>query len=112
MTHWMRSTLLGAVLAIGANTQVLWAADADGAQAFLKKEKCGTCHALDKKKDGPALKEIAARNKGKADAEAKLVTHILSGPMVEVDGVKEAHPKPKSTDQAQVKNLAQYILSL
>lgn len=89
-----------------------WAAvDVEAAQAFMKKEKCTKCHSVDKKKSGPSLKSIAAEFKGKPDAEAKLATHIITGPMVQVDGEKEAHPKPKSTDQAEIKNLVLYILS-
>jgi cytochrome c len=89
-----------------------WAAvDVEAAQAFMKKEKCTKCHSVDKKKSGPSLKSIAAEFKGKPDAEAKLATHIITGPMVEVDGEKEAHAKPKSSDQAEIKNLVQYILS-
>jgi cytochrome c len=34
-----------------------WSADADAAQALLKKNDCLKCHALDKKKDGPSFKE-------------------------------------------------------
>ncbi len=108
----MRLATLGVAAALIAGTQTVAAADADSAQAFMKKERCGACHVLDKKKDGPSLKDISAKHKGKVDAEASLVQHILSGPMVEMDGVKEAHRKPKSTDQAQIKNVVQYILSL
>lgn len=112
MRRSIHLALVSAALWGGLGTPLVLAADPEGAQAFLKKEKCAACHALDKKKDGPALKDIAARNKGKADAEAALVRHILNGATVEIDGVKEAHPKPKSNDQAQIKNVVQYILSL
>ena len=46
-------------------------ADADAAQALIKKSDCGKCHAVDKKKDGPSFKETAAKYKGKPDAEAR-----------------------------------------
>jgi cytochrome c len=88
------------------------APDADAAQDLLKKSGCTKCHAVDKKKDGPAYKEVAKKYKGKADAEAKLMTHITTGPMVEMDGVKEKHAIIKSTDAAAQKNLVQWILSL
>jgi len=88
------------------------APDADAAQALLKKSNCTKCHSVDKKKSGPAYKEVASKYKGKADAEAKLLTHITTGPMVEVDGKKEEHAKVKSTDPAEQKNLVQWILSL
>ena len=88
------------------------AVDADAAQALMKKSDCFKCHAIDKKKDGPAFKEVAKKLKGKADAEAVLIKHITTGPMIEMDGKKEEHKKIKSTDAAEIKNVVQYILSL
>jgi cytochrome c len=88
------------------------AADADAAQALLKKSECMKCHAIDKKKDGPPFKETAKKYKGKADAEDKLIKHVTTKPMIEIDGKKEEHRNVKSTDAAEVKNLVQWILSL
>lgn len=88
------------------------APDADAAQALLKKSDCTKCHSVDKKKVGPAYKEVASKYKGNADAEAKLITHLTTGPIVEMDGKKQEHPKVKSTDAAERKNLVQWILSL
>lgn len=98
------------VLVLGSS-HVWSAVDADAAQAFMKKEKCTKCHSVDKKKSGPSLKSIASEFKGKPDAEAKLVKHITSGPMVEVDGAKEEHAKPKNMNEADIKNVVQFILS-
>jgi cytochrome c len=88
------------------------APDADAAQSLLKKSDCFKCHAVDKKKDGPAYKEVAKKYKGKADAEESLVKHITTSPMVEVDGKKEEHKAIKSKDMAEIKNVVQWILSL
>lgn len=88
------------------------APDADAAQALLKTSNCNKCHSVDKKKVGPSYKEVAKKYNGKADAEAKLITHITTGPMVDIDGVKEEHSKVKTTDAAAQKNLVQWILSL
>jgi cytochrome c len=88
------------------------AVDAEAAQALLKKSDCFKCHAVDKKKDGPAFKEVAKKYKGKADAEDKLVKHVTTKPMIEVDGKKEEHRAVKTTDQAEIKNAVQWILSL
>ncbi len=88
------------------------AVDADAAQALLKKSDCMKCHAVDKKKDGPAYKEVAKKYKGKADAEDKLVKHITLKPMIEMDGKKEEHKAVKSTYAAEIKNAVQWILSL
>ena len=88
------------------------AVDADAAQALMKKSDCMKCHAVDKKKDGPAFKEVAKKYKGKADAEDKLTKHITTSPMVEIDGKKEEHKSVKTKDAAEIKNMVQWILSL
>ncbi len=43
------------------------------------KSKCGTCHTINKKSVGPAWNDIAAKYKGKADAEKTLVENITKG---------------------------------
>ena len=88
------------------------APDADAAQAIMRKSDCFKCHAVDKKKDGPPFKEVAKKYKGKAEAEDKLVKHITTKPMIEVDGKKEEHKAVKTTDTGEIKNAVQWILSL
>jgi cytochrome c len=91
------------------------APDVEAAKALAKQNNCMKCHGTDKDKDGPAFKKTAAKYKGKADAEDKLVTHLTSGPKVKLeDGTEEEHKIIKTTpakDVAQIKNLVQYILS-
>ena len=88
------------------------AVDAEAAQALMKKSDCFKCHAVDKKKDGPAVKAVAKKSKGKADGEDKLVKHITTKPMIEMDGKKEEHKDIKSKDAGEIKNAVQWILSL
>lgn len=88
------------------------APDADAAQALMRKSDCFKCHAVDKKKDGPPLREVAKKYKGKADAEEKLVKHITTSPMVEIDGSKEEHRQIKTKDAGEIRNVVQWILSL
>jgi cytochrome c len=102
---------LGFCLASAAWAVQAQAVDVTAAEQLLEASKCGKCHSVDKQKDGPAYKKTAAKYKGKADAEAKLLTHLTTAPMVEIDGVKEEHTKVKSKDEAAIKNLARYILS-
>ena len=63
-----------ATLALAAAFIALPAAaqDADAAQAMLKKENCTKCHSVDKTKKGPSYQKVAAKYKGKADAQEKL----------------------------------------
>lgn len=105
---------LALVVGLALSPTASWAADAvdaAAAEALLKKNNCGKCHSVDKKKDGPSFKETAAKLKGKADAEAELVKHLTSGPMVKIDGKEEEHKKIKADNEAEVRNLARWILS-
>jgi cytochrome c len=96
---------------IGA-TPVNAEVDADSAKAIYKKEKCNKCHSPDKSKSGPSFKKIAAKYKGKPDAEEKVVKAFTTGPTVKLDdGSEEKHKIVKTEDPAQLKNLAQWILS-
>ena len=100
---------LGAVLAIGAAPAVR--ADDASVEALMKKSNCFKCHAVDKKKDGPAFKETAAKYKGKADAEPKLYTHLTTNPKVKVDGKEEEHDNLKTKNDAEVKEVVKWVLS-
>jgi len=88
------------------------AVDAEAAKALAKKSKCTTCHAVDKKKDGPAYQEIAKKYKGDSAAMDKLYKHLTTNPKVKVDGKEETHESPKTKDEAEIKNLIAWILSL
>lgn len=99
--------LTAASLALPARAAI----DPDAAQALAKTGECFKCHAIDKKKDGTPYREVANKYRGKGDAEDKLIKHITTKPMVEVDGKKEEHRAIKSTDAAAIRNLVQWILS-
>lgn len=67
----------------------------------LKDKGCLNCHAMDKKKVGPSLKDVAAKYKGNKGAEAELVAKLKSG---------KGHMKVKGTDdeiQAAVREVLQ-----
>lgn len=110
-----RSTLVAAPLlvAMAALAPIsAGAVDAASAQAVMKENKCSKCHAADKDKSGPSLKKIAAKYKGKADAEQSVTKAMTAGPKVKAeDGTEEAHPIVKTKDAAALKNLALWILS-
>lgn len=105
----LTSTTLAVVLAFAAQSAA--AVDAAAALALARKSDCLKCHAVDKKKDGPAYKEVAAKYKGKPDAEAKLYTHLTTNPKVKIDGEEEEHTSLKTKDDAEIKNVIQWILS-
>jgi cytochrome c len=89
------------------------AADEEAARALARQSNCFKCHAIDKQKDGPAWKDVAAKYAGKPDAEAKLIHHITSGEKAKFpDGHEENHTIVKSKDEKDIKNLVDWILSL
>ncbi|MEK6662798.1 MAG: c-type cytochrome [Pseudomonadota bacterium] len=92
------------------------AVDADAAQALIKTSKCSKCHSVDKKKDGPPFKETAKKYKekykDKAEAEQKLYIHLTTNPKVKVDGKEEEHDSLKTKNEAEIRNVVQWILSL
>ena len=55
----------------------------------LKAKGCLNCHEMDKKKVGPAFKDVAAKFKGKQGAESELVAKLKSG---------KGHPKVQGSD--------------
>jgi cytochrome c len=82
------------------------------ATALAKKNDCFKCHALEKTKKGPSYKKIAAKYKGKADAEEKLTKHLTTSPKVKLeDGTEEDHKALEGVDPKDLKNLINWILS-
>jgi cytochrome c len=52
-------------IAVGVFQSAAWAVDAKLAQDELKEHGCLACHDVDKKKVGPAYKDVSAKYKGK-----------------------------------------------
>ncbi len=108
----MKTLILSVSAVLLAGSAILVnAADDAAAEALMKKSGCFKCHSVDKKKDGPAYHEVATKHKGKADAEQELYKHLTTQPMVKIEGKEEKHSKLKTDDDAQIKNVIQYILS-
>jgi cytochrome c len=84
---------------------VLGLAAAHGAhasEALAKSNGCMNCHDVATKKAGPSFKDVAAKHKGKADAEAKLVAKLGDG---------KGHPATKASE-ADRKAIVQWILAM
>ena len=62
---------------------------------------CNNCHAVDTKKMGPSYKDIAAKYKGKADAEATLTAKLSEG-----KGHPATKAKPEDISKAVAASLA------
>ncbi|MEW6119337.1 MAG: c-type cytochrome [Pseudomonadota bacterium] len=73
------------------------------------KSKCMSCHQVDKKVLGPSFKEIAAKYKGQANAEAMLADGIVNG----VKGKWGKIPMPaQKIPAADATALSKWILTL
>ncbi len=89
------------------------AADEAAARELARSNSCLKCHAIDKEKDGPAWNDVALKYKGNADAVEQLIKHLTSGARARFpDGHEEEHRIVRAKDPAQIRNLAEWILSL
>ncbi len=74
--------------------------------AILNKNACSACHGIDNKIVGPAFKEIAAKQGGKADAVGYLTAKIKSGG----SGIYGAIPMPaQSLSDADAKKVTLWL---
>ena len=106
-------TFLALAITVFIAAGPVYAVDEDAAQDLAKASGCFKCHGVDKKKDGPALRDAAAKFRPLSDAVDKLIYHITSGEKVKFpDGHEEAHKKVKTQNPKEIGNLVQWILSL
>jgi cytochrome c len=95
------------LIAAAAVASVAFAGAAQAQEALAKEKGCLGCHAVDAKKMGPSYKEVSAKYKGKADAEAAIVGMLKSGKAPS----GKTHPVAKASDD-EMKSLAKWVLSL
>lgn len=89
-----------------------YAVDEEAARGLARQSGCFKCHSVSKKMDGPAYKDVAAKYRGKPNAEARLVEHITTGEKAKFeDGHEEEHKIVKSKDMNEIKNLVNWILA-
>ena len=88
-------------MAVVASIALAAAGAASAQEALAKSSGCLNCHAVDTKKVGPAFKDVAAKYKGQADAEAKLVDKLTKA---------QGHPAVKASPD-DVKGLVKWVLS-
>ena len=93
----MKALMIAAVVAAG----LACAGSANAQEALAKSSGCMNCHDVATKKVGPAFKDIAAKFKGKPDAEATLVKQLSTG---------SGHPKVTASED-DIKSLVKWVLS-
>ncbi len=91
------------------------AVDVEAAKALAKSNDCLKCHAADKEKKGPSMKEIADKYRGKPDGQEKAIKNMTEGHEVELrpkgSGKKENHKVIDTKDPKELKNMADWYLS-
>lgn len=98
---WMGMVAASALLMVGT---------AQANPDLAKSSGCMNCHTVDKKLVGPGFKEVAAKYKDDAGAEAKLAEKVKKGSQ----GVWGPVPMPPNSNvsDANIKTLVQWVLSL
>ena len=87
----------------------LVAAPALANEALAQKSGCMACHAVDKKVVGPAYKEVAAKYKGDAKAEAMLADKVKKGGVGNWGQIPM--PPNATVSDADVKTLVKWVLA-
>jgi cytochrome c len=100
-----KHALLAALLAAAFT-----AAPAAASEELAKKNACTACHAIDKKLVGPAYKDVAAKYRGNAKAQAMLEEKVKKGGV----GVWGQVPMPPNSNvkDEDIKTLVKWVLSL
>ncbi len=99
------------ILATIVTAAVLFAGNASANQALAQKSGCLACHSIDKKVLGPSYKDVAAKYKGDATAEAKLIAKVKKGG----SGTWGPMPMPANSPQVKdddIKSIVQWILAM
>ena len=90
------------VALIGSSMFLTGAAFAQSGADLAKSKNCMNCHDLEKKKVGPAFKDIAAKYKDNKAAVASISTKLKEG---------KGHPVKAAATDAEIKTLVEYALS-
>ncbi|MCL1859992.1 MAG: c-type cytochrome [Proteobacteria bacterium] len=110
MRHPFKALFFVAMFTCCASAQAF---DAVAAKALAKSNTCTKCH--DPGKEATPFKKIAEKYRNDPQAETKLIKHLTTNPQVTfLDGSKDEHKTVRMTpanDEAQLKNLIQWVLS-
>lgn len=101
------------LLTVGLMAMGNYAQAADAGLLLAQKSGCLSCHDVDKKKLGPAYKDVAAKYRGQPGAEAKLEAKVTHGG----SGVWGPIPMPPKGGNANLSDtdihkLVSWVLSL
>jgi cytochrome c len=105
MKKLVSALVIGGVAALAAAPVA-----AQNVDELLKKHACLSCHAVDKKLVGPSYKDVAAKYRGQAGAEATLAGKVKKGGQG-VWGQIPMPPNPNVPD-ADLNAMVKYVLSV
>jgi cytochrome c len=97
-------------IAIAIAAVLAFAGTAQASEELAKKNNCTVCHKIEGKLVGPAYKDVAAKYRGDAKAEAMLIEKVKKGGM----GVWGPIPMPPNTavKDEDIKTLVKWVLAL
>ncbi|MCK9200734.1 MAG: c-type cytochrome [Gallionella sp.] len=96
--------------AVAAKPEVKAGMSEADALGLAKKSGCLVCHTIDKKVVGPAWKDVAAKYRGDAGAEARIMDKIAKGGSGVWGSI--AMPPNSRLSEADRQALARFVLSL
>ena len=101
-------TLCCLFLAITASMASFASLPAQASMELAKQKNCLNCHQIDTKLIGPPYKEVAAKYKGDAGAENRLVKKVLEGSF----GTWGQIPMPANpVTEGEARTLVKWVLS-
>lgn len=107
----MKLMLIRKALAVAlASSGLFSTGSAFANEELFKKSNCMACHALEQKRLGPSMKQVAAKYDGDSSAVDRLAKKIREGG----GGVWGQMPMPPQSQvtEADAKTLAEYILTI
>lgn len=84
---------------------------AENGEAVFKKSGCTACHKVDGKNVGPSMKDVAAKYKGDAGAQAKLEAKVRNGGSGSF-GSMPMPPVSKSVSDESIKSIVGWALQV
>jgi cytochrome c len=106
-----RAFVAGAAVLVLAGAGSAQALDDKQAAEIMKKAGCDACHSVDRKGVGPPYKDVAAKNKGKADAAAVAFQKVRKGGAGVYGPVPMPPNPPEKISDADLKALIAWILT-
>ncbi len=79
-------------------------------QELAQKALCTGCHAVDKKMVGPAYKDVAAKYKGQAGAQAALIDKVRKGSTGAWGQIPMPPTGPDKINDADLKTVIDWVL--